>query len=78
MPSRHPPTKKEAEYLYYLKVWTQRMGRPPWVHELAGWLGKSQTAIYSAMISLEHKGWVGRSGGDPTKRADRRFVAVDE
>lgn len=66
----------EGYYLQCLRVWSHRMRRAPWVHELAAFCHKSQTAVYSALISLEHKGWVRRVGADPTKKADRRFVAV--
>lgn len=52
------------------------MKRAPWVHELAHWVGKSQTAVYSAMISLEHKGCVRRVGRDPGIKANRRFVVT--
>lgn len=66
----------EAWYLSALKQWTERMGRAPWLHELSAWLRKSNTAVYSALISLEHKGWVKRVGNDPGKKADRRFEAA--
>lgn len=59
-----------------LRLWTHRMKRAPWVHELAAFARKSQTAVYSALISLEHKGWVRRVGGDPNKKASRRFEVV--
>jgi len=68
----------EAWYLAALKQWTERMGTAPWIHELAGWLGKSKTAVYSAMVSLECKGWVRRVGTDPGKKADRRFEPAVE
>lgn len=66
----------EAWYLAALRQWGERMGEAPWIHELAAWLQKSNTAVYSALISLEHKGWVRRVGDDPSKKADRRFEAV--
>lgn len=71
----HLPTKMEAWYLAALVKWAKIKKRPPWVHELAGWLGKSNTAVYSALVSLEHKGYVRRVGKGDT-RADRRFEAV--
>lgn len=67
----------EAWYLACLKAWTHRMNRAPVLHELAHWVKKSTTAVYSAMISLEHKGWVKRVGSRPGNRADRRFEAVE-
>jgi len=75
---RHPPTRAEAVYLYYLKVWTQRTKRAPWIRELAAWLNKSNTAVYTALRSLEAKGWVRRVGGDSAIKAHRRFEAVPE
>lgn len=66
----------EAYYLDCLRRWTHRMKRAPWVHELAAWVRKSHTAVYSALISLEHKGYVRRVGTDPAKKSDRRFEAV--
>jgi hypothetical protein len=72
----HHPTATELHYLQCLQAWTKRRGRAPWVHELAAWVGKSSTAVYSALISLEHKGYVRRVGADPGKKADRRFQAV--
>lgn len=66
----------EAWYLAALKQWIERTGEPPVLHDLAGWLGKSNTAVYSALISLEHKGWVTRFGDDPSIKANRRFVVA--
>lgn len=54
------------------------MKRPPWVHELAAWLNKGNTAVYTALRSLEHKGWVRRTGNNPRVKADRRFEAVPD
>lgn len=65
----------ESYYLECLIRWTGVMHRAPFVHELAGWLGKSKTAVYSALISLEHKGLVERVG-KTDKAEDRRFRAV--
>lgn len=66
----------EAWYLECLKTWTHRTNRAPWLHELAAFCKKSHTAVYSALISLEHKGWVRRVGVDPNVKANRRFEAV--
>ena len=65
----------EAWYLDSLIQWTDRMKRPPVVRELAQWLRKSRTAVYSALISLEHKGWVEREGSSGPVR-HRRFRPV--
>lgn len=67
----------EAWYLNSLITWTDRMKRAPTLSELAGWLKKSRTAVHSALVSLEHKGWVTRTGCDgPVKH--RRFAAVPQ
>lgn len=66
----------EAWYLAALKLYIKRRKEVPWVHELAAWLRKSKTAVYSALQSLEHKGWVTRLGTG-TAKDDRKFVPVD-
>jgi predicted transcriptional regulator len=63
----------EAWYLAALKLWTERTGDAPRIHELAGWLNKSPTAVYSALIALEHKGHVTRVGVDQSIKSNRRF-----
>jgi hypothetical protein len=68
-----PPTRMEAWYLECLVLWTEQKRRPPVLSELAGYCGKSRTAVYSALLSLEHKGLVRR-----VSEGDRRFVAVQE
>jgi DNA-binding IclR family transcriptional regulator len=73
---RAVPSKMESWYLECLRVWTRKQKRAPWVHELAAWCRKSQTAVYSALVSLEHKGYVRRVGEDPTVKANRRFEVV--
>lgn len=65
----------ESWYLACLREFIRKRGRPPWLHELAVWLDKSRTAVFSALVSLEGKGYVRRAG--PTRsKADRRFVPV--
>ena len=71
----HLPTKMEQWYLTALIKWIAVKKRSPYVNELAGWLGKSNTAVYSALRSLEHKGYVERVGSSGA-RPDRRFQAV--
>jgi DNA-binding FadR family transcriptional regulator len=67
----------ERWYLDALIQFTAKVGRPPKLHELGTWLERSRTAVHSALVSLEHKGWVRRRGGtDPV--ASRQFVAVEE
>lgn len=61
-------------YLECLRTWTKQKGRAPTIQELAGWLRKSETAVYSALCQLEHKGWTTRVGGKGLQA--RRFVAV--
>jgi len=65
----------EEWYLASLRIFVERRGRPPWLHELAAWLDKSRTAVFSALVSLEGKGYVRRAGASRSK-ADRRFVPV--
>jgi hypothetical protein len=75
-PARQP-TRMEWWYLTCLRTWCKRKKHAPAVHELAGWLGKSSTAVYSALVALEHKGYVGRAG-KTNARYDRRFVPVGD
>lgn len=74
-PPRQPLTPKEAWYRECLIQWTKAKKKPPTMDQLAAWLGKSPTAIYSALISCEHKGHVGRYG-KTRKQLDRRMVAI--
>jgi DNA-binding IclR family transcriptional regulator len=62
----------EAWYLSALKIWLQKKKSPPTVERFALWLGKSRTAAHSALMALEHKGWVRRASDK-----DRRFVPVE-
>lgn len=69
----------ESWYLDCLRRWVAQRGKPPSCSALAGWVGKSKTAVYSAMVSLEHKGYVTRIGAkamDGDKRRGRFFVPV--
>lgn len=66
----------ERWYLLCLRRWTAKRKCAPTLQALAGWCRKSPTAVYSALVSLEHKGYVTRVGGTDKKFA-RRFVAVD-
>lgn len=63
-------TPMEQYYLTALATWTQHMRRPPALHELAAYLGKTRTPVYDALVSLEHKGYVARN-------ASRHFVVVE-
>lgn len=61
----------ERWYLECLLIWTHHKGRSPMLRELAKWCRKSNTAVYSALVSLEHKGYL-------TRDKERRFVIVPE
>lgn len=54
----------ELWYLECLRRWITAKGRSPVIHELAAFCGKSKTATHSALVALEHKGYVTRVGGD--------------
>lgn len=58
-----------------LARWTAGNKRAPKLAELAAWCKKSPTAVYSALVSLEHKGHVGRVGG--VGRASKRFRVIE-
>jgi len=67
----------EQWYLDALRKFQLKRGRPPLLRELARWLKKGDTTVYSALLSLEAKGYVGRFG-KTNSRADRRFVALED
>lgn len=60
------PTAIELWYLECLKRWWRAKKRGPYLHELAHWTRRSKTAVYSALVSLEHKKYTTRvaDGGD--------------
>lgn len=62
----------ELWYLECLRRWIVSHRRSPVIHELAAFCGKSKTAVHSALVALEHKGYVTRVGGDGEDA--RRFV----
>jgi DNA-binding IclR family transcriptional regulator len=62
-------TPKEQYYLQALKIWTRHYRRPPALHELAAYVGRTRTPVHDALVSLEHKGYVERN-------EDRRFEVV--
>ena len=62
-------TAKETWYLECLRILSKHLGRPPVVHELAAYCGRSKSPVFDAMVSLKHKGRV-------TQDADKRFVVV--
>ena len=66
IPVADGPTKMEGWYLRCLEVWWRHYGiaTPPTIDSMGEWLRKSRSAIYSALIALEHKGLVERVGGD--------------
>lgn len=66
---KDPPAKMEAWYLSCLIRWTEWKKRPPSVAELADWCKRSRTAVFSALVSLEHKGYLRRN-------AARKFVVL--
>ena len=65
-PVRPPMTPKEQYYLQALALWTRHMKRPPALHELAAYCGRTRTPVHDALVSLEHKGYVQRN-------AERKF-----
>lgn len=69
-------TVMESWYLDCLVRWTTIKRRAPVLHELAAFCKRSQTAVYAALVSLEHKGYVGRVGGE-NKRLARRFAVLE-
>jgi hypothetical protein len=74
-------TPKESWYLDCLRTWiSRRGGRSPSLIQLAGFCRKSRTAVYSALLSLENKGYVTRIGeeaADGDKRRARFFKPVN-
>jgi hypothetical protein len=62
------PTAIEWWYRAALAKFWRVKKRGPTLNELAAWLKKSRTAAYSALVSLEHKGWVDRVPGTRTFR----------
>lgn len=54
----------EAYYLDCVRTYEQRMGKPPTIAELAAWVGKSNTAVYSALRSLMYKGYLAQDEND--------------
>lgn len=70
-------TPMESWYLECLVRCTHKLRRAPVLHELAAFCKKSQTACYTALISLEHKGYVTRVGGAGDQRLKRRFCIVE-
>lgn len=73
-PSGDHPTKTELWYLECLRRWIAAKRDYPVVHQLAAFCRKSPTATHSALVALEHKGFVTRVGGDG--RQSRRFCPV--
>jgi hypothetical protein len=79
-----PPTLRSALtpaqtwYLDALRRWIAHFGTPPTLLELATWLERTTSPVYSALVALEGKGYVARAGGDERlDKRDRRFVPVD-
>lgn len=66
------PTEIELWYLQCLEQWWRDRGVGPTVDELAGWIAKSRTALYKALLSLESQGIAGRVGGRGSYA--RRFI----
>lgn len=54
----------EAYYLQCVRTYEARLGRPPTIAELAVWVGKSNTAVYSALRSLALKGYLAQDEND--------------
>jgi len=50
----------EQWYLACLGAWVEHYGTLPSVPQLSDWLGKSGTAIRSALLALEAKGYTRR------------------
>jgi hypothetical protein len=62
-------TKMEAWYVECLKRWSKAHRRAPAIHELAGYCKKSPTAVYSALLSAGHKGYV-------QQNVERKFEVI--
>lgn len=65
-PRNRPITPMEAWYLQCLELLAAYLKRPPSITELANYCDRSITPCYTALVSLQTKGYV-------IKNRDKRF-----
>lgn len=58
-----PLTKREEEYLEAVCRLTLYSGKPPFFHEIGGYLGTTEPAAHKAMRDIERKGYIVIMGG---------------
>ena len=67
------PTERQAEYLDFIRHYSEVHGRPPSEGDIVQYFGVSAPAVHQMILTLEARGFLARSPGKG--RAIRALVA---
>lgn len=63
MPQDREPTERQAEYLGFIRHYSEVHGRPPSEGDIVHYFGVSAPAVHQMILTLEARGFLARSPG---------------